>query len=54
MQPGLVAQVQRSFQQTAAQELGEQFIAAVRKDVGIKRNEKAIAAARARLTSAGN
>lgn len=54
MQPGLVAQVQRSFQQTAAQELGEQFVAAVRNDVGIKRNEKAIAAARARLTSTGN
>jgi hypothetical protein len=34
--------------------LAQQFIAAVRKDVGIKRNEAAIAAARARLTSSGN
>ena len=53
-QPGLITQVQSSFQESAAQELAEQFIAAVRSDVGIKRNEKAIAAARARLTSSGN
>jgi peptidyl-prolyl cis-trans isomerase D len=53
-QPGIIAQVQGSFQQTAAEELALQFIAAVRKDVGIKRNEAAIAAARARLTSSGN
>jgi peptidyl-prolyl cis-trans isomerase D len=53
-QPGLIAQVQTSFQESAAQELAEQFIAAVRNDVGIERDEKAIAAARARLTSSGN
>jgi peptidyl-prolyl cis-trans isomerase D len=53
-QPGLITQVQASFQETKAQELAEQFIAAVRSEVGIERNEKAIAAARARLTSGGN
>ncbi len=53
-QPSLIAQVQSSFQEGAAQELAEQFLAAVRKDVGVKRDEKAIAAARARLTSSGN
>jgi peptidyl-prolyl cis-trans isomerase D len=53
-QPGLINQVQASFQQSAAQELAQQFVAAVRKDVGVKRNEKAIAAARARLTSSGS
>jgi peptidyl-prolyl cis-trans isomerase D len=53
-QPALITQVQGSFQETAAQEIAEQFIAAVRSDVGIKRDEKAIAAARARLTSSGN
>ena len=52
-QPSLIAQVQRSFQEPAAQEIAEQFLAAVRKDVGVKRDEKAIAAARARLTSSG-
>ena len=54
MQPGLITQVQASFQESTAQELGEQFIAAVRNEVGIKRNENAIVAARARLTSGGN
>ncbi len=53
-QPSLISQVQGSFQQPASQELAEQFLAAVRKDVGVKRNEKAIAAARARLTSSGS
>ncbi len=53
-QPSLITQVQRSFQETAAQELAEQFIAAVRKDIGVERDEKAIATARARLTSSGS
>jgi peptidyl-prolyl cis-trans isomerase D len=54
LQPALVAQVQGSFQQSAAQELAQQFVAAVRGDVGVKRNDKAIAAARTRLISPGN
>ena len=54
LQPALVAQVQGSFQQSAAQELAQQFVAAVRGEVGVKRNEKAITAARTRLTSPGN
>ena len=53
-QPSLIGQVQRSFQEPAAQEIAEQFLAAVRKDVGVKRYEDAIEAARARLTSSGN
>ena len=53
-QPSLIAQVQRSFQEPAAQELAEQFLSAVRKDVGVKRDEDAIAAARSRLTSSGS
>lgn len=53
-QPALIGQVQRSFQEPMAQELAEQFLAAVRTDVGVKRDEKAISAARARLTSSGN
>jgi peptidyl-prolyl cis-trans isomerase D len=54
LQPGLIAQVQGSFQQSAAQELAQQFVAAVRGHVGVKRNDKAITAARTRLTSPGN
>ena len=53
-QPGLITQVQGSFQQSLSDELAQQFIAAVRSDVGVRRNEKAIAAARTRITSAGN
>ena len=53
-QPGLIAQVQGSFQQSLSDELAQQFIAAVRSDVGVRRNEKAINEARTRITSAGN
>ena len=53
-QPGLISQVQQSFQEPASQELAEQFLAAVRQKVGVKRDEKAIGAARTRLTSSGN
>lgn len=54
LQPGLVTRVQTSFQQSASDEIAQQFLAALRADVGVKRNEKAFAAARARLTSGGN
>lgn len=53
-QPALIGQVQATFAETAAQELAAQFAGAVRKAVGIKRNEQAIAAARAQLTNNGN
>jgi peptidyl-prolyl cis-trans isomerase D len=53
-QPGLITQVQGSFQQSLSDELAQQFIAAVRSDVGVRRNEKAINEARTRITSAGN
>ena len=53
-QPGLISQVQQSFREPVTQEIAEQFLAAVRKDVGVERDEKAIGEARARLTSSGN
>lgn len=53
-QPAIIAQVQGSFQESASQELAQQFVAAVRKDVGVKRNEAGITAARARLISNGS
>ena len=49
-QPALIGQVQASFRDSVGQELARQFVAAVRADVGVKRNEKAIAAAKARLS----
>ena len=48
-QPGLIVQVQQQFQQTIGDELVQQFTTAVRKDVGVERDDKAIAAAKARL-----
>ena len=52
--PGLISQVQVAFQEAMSQELAEQFMAAVRKDVGVSRDDKAIAAAKQRLTQASN
>ena len=53
-QPTLISQVQTSFQEAVSQELAQQFVAAVRSDVGVSRNEEAIAAARARISGSGN
>ena len=53
-QPGLIVQVQQQFQQPVGDELAEQFAKAVRKNVGVKRDGKAIAAAKARLTQSTN
>ncbi|MEO6359788.1 MAG: hypothetical protein ABIO43_04330, partial [Sphingomicrobium sp.] len=49
LQPGLVAQVQRDFAQPIAQEYAAQFLSALRGQLGVKRNEGAIAAARKRI-----
>ena len=50
-QPRLISEVQQEFAEPVAQEYAEQFIAAARNRVGVRRNEDAIAAARARITS---
>lgn len=53
-QPGLITTVQREFQEPLSQEYGQQFVNAMRKEVGIRRNDSAIAATRQRLTASGN
>ena len=53
-QPGLIVQVQQQFQQPVGDELAEQFANAVKKDVGVKRDDKAIAAVKAQLTRPAN
>jgi peptidyl-prolyl cis-trans isomerase D len=53
-QPALVTQTQRGFQQSVSDELAQQFIGALRKSIGVKRNEKAIQEAKARLTQVAN
>ena len=48
--PALIGQVQAEFQQALGEEYLRQFVAAARKEQGFERNDKAIAAAKARLT----
>ncbi len=50
--PGLIVQTQREFQGAVSDELGQQMLAAMKADQGIKRNEEAIAAAKQRITGA--
>jgi peptidyl-prolyl cis-trans isomerase D len=51
--PGLIVQTQREFQSAMSDELGEQMLAAMKADQGIKRNEEAIAAAKRRYSESG-
>ena len=53
-QPGLVSQTQQQMQQTLGQEYALQLLAAMRQAVGVKRNDKAVAAAKQRLTGQGS
>lgn len=48
-QPSLVTRTANDFRQLVGDELGEQFLMAIRKDVGVTRNDKAIAATRTRI-----
>ena len=52
--PGLVTQTRNQMQETLAQEYGQQFMNAMRGVVGVTRNEKAIAATKARITGGGS
>jgi peptidyl-prolyl cis-trans isomerase D len=52
--PGLVSQTQQQMERTLGQEYALQFISAMQQAVGVKRNDKAIAAAKQRLTGAGS
>ena len=51
--PLLIAQTQTEFQRAVSDELGQQMLAAMKADQGVKRNEEAIAAAKRRITGAG-
>ena len=52
--PALIAQTQSAFQQNAPDELAAQLLNALKADVGVKRDEKLIAAAKQRITGSGN
>ena len=51
--PSLIAQTQSEFQQAVPDELGRQMLLAMKADQGVERNDKAIAAARQRITGSG-
>jgi peptidyl-prolyl cis-trans isomerase D len=52
-QPGLITEMQSEFAQPLAQEYAQQFLSAIKADVGVRRNEAAIVAAKKRMTSNG-
>lgn len=52
-QPGLINEVQSEFAQPLAQEYAQQFLAALKTDVRVRRNDSAIAAAKKRITAPG-
>lgn len=51
-QPNLIAQVQSDFNRASSAELAQQFVIAAQTDLGVQRNEAAIADAKKRLTAA--
>ena len=53
-QPGLINEVQKEFGDPLAQEYAQEFTAAVKKAVGVKRNEAAIAESKKRILGAGS
>jgi peptidyl-prolyl cis-trans isomerase D len=54
LQPALVARTQSEFQEAVGGEYAEQMTRAIQADLGIKRNEAAIAAARKRILGGGS
>jgi peptidyl-prolyl cis-trans isomerase D len=50
--PLLIAQTQGEFQRAVSDELGQQMLAAMKADQGVKRNDKLIEAAKRRITGA--
>ena len=54
LQPQLVSRTQSEFQETAAGEYVQQLSQAIEAEVGVERNEEAIAAAKRRITGTGS
>ena len=53
-QPTLITQTQQQMQNSLSQEYGAQLLNAMRQAVGVKRNEKAIADSKTRITGSGS
>ena len=54
LQPSLVARTQAEFQEAVSGEYAEQMSRAIAVDLGVKRNDEAIAAARKRIIGGGS
>ncbi len=54
LQPSLVARTQAEFQEAVSGEYAEQMARAIQVDLGVKRNDQAIAAARKRILGGGS
>jgi peptidyl-prolyl cis-trans isomerase D len=53
-QPGLIGSTQKQMSETLSQEYGTQFLNAVRDATKVKRNDKGIAEAKARMAGSGS
>ena len=53
LQPALIGQMQGELRQALSQDYAEQFLAALKADLKVRRNESAIAATKKRITSSG-
>lgn len=53
-QPSIIGQTQQQMSDPLSQEYGQQFLNAMRGIIGVKRNEKAIQAAKARISGTGS
>ena len=53
LQPALIGQMQNQLQQGLSEDYAREFLSAIRKEVGTKRNEEAIQAVKSRLVSNG-
>jgi peptidyl-prolyl cis-trans isomerase D len=51
LQPGLIAQMRKELQQSVSEEIAQQFMAAMRAEVKVKRNESAIQTLKTRLST---
>ena len=54
LQPALIGQMQNQLQQGLSEDYARQFLAAIRKEVGTKRNEEAVQAVKSRLVNSGS
>jgi len=54
LQPALIGQMQNQLQQSLSEDYARQFLAAIRMEVGTKRNEEAVQAVKSRLVNSGS